>query len=103
MIGPNMNVVALLSDDSRILLLVELIELDSLEVEDWQRLVMHLSSHFDDESMGRIIVLDGRLSMAWSHSTEMEPDLWAQGAHQAMAWCIGARALLTGHGAPVQQ
>lgn len=102
-IGPSMNVVALLSGDSRILLLVELIELHSLEVVDWQRLVMHLSSHFDDECMGRLIVLDGRLSMAWSYSTEMEPDLWAQEAHQAMAWCTGARALLTGHGTPVQQ
>ena len=103
LIGPDMNVVALLSDGGRILLLVELIEMKSLDVGDWQRLAMHLSSHFDDGRMGRIIVLDGRLSMAWSHSVDVEPELWVQEAQQAMAWCTGARVLLNGSPAPVRQ
>jgi hypothetical protein len=103
LIGPDMNVVTLMSTRGRVLLLVELIEMKSLKAEDWQRLAMHLSSHFDDEAMGRLIVLEGRLSMAWSHSVETAPDLWAQQAQQAMAWCTGTRALLTGYGAPVRQ
>lgn len=103
LIGPDMNVVALLSDGGRILLMVELIEMKSLDVGDWQRLAMHLSSHFDDDHMGRIIVLDGRLSMAWSYSVDLEPELWVQDALQAMAWCTGARSLLNGSPAPVRQ
>ncbi len=103
LIGPDMNVVALVSDGGRILLLVELTEMKSLEAEDWQRFAMHLSSHFDDDCMGRIIVLDGRLSMAWSHPIGIEPELWVQEAQHAMAWCTGARALLTGGAGFAQQ
>jgi hypothetical protein len=103
LIGPDMNVVALMSERGDILLLVELVEMKSLEAEDWQRLAMHLSAHFDDESMGRIIVLDGRLSMAWRYPVGVDIDLWVHEAQQAMAWCAGTRAMLTGHIAPIHQ
>jgi hypothetical protein len=96
LIGPDMNVVALLSDAGRLLLLVELADMDRLLAEDWQRLALHLSSHFDDDGMGRLIVLDRKLSMAWSHDGETEPGEWAEAARQAMLWCTGARELLTG-------
>jgi hypothetical protein len=99
LIGPDMNVVAVVSSAGRILLLVELIEMKLLQAEDWQRLAMHLSPHFEDEAMGRPVVLDDRLSMAWSHPAQIEPELWAQEAQQAMAWCAGTRALLTNDGA----
>ena len=103
LIGPDMNVVVLLSDSGQLLLLVELIDMDALSAQDWQRLAMHLSSHFDDDSMGRLIVLDRKLSMAWSHSTETDPRAWVQQAKEAMLWCTGARELLNGQAAPVQQ
>ncbi len=103
LIGPDMNVVALTSAAGRLLLLVELSEMDRLLAQDWQRLAMHLSSHFDDESMGRLIVLDRKLSMAWSYDIDTDPHLWAQTARQAMLWCTGARQLLSGQTAPVRQ
>ncbi len=103
LIGPDMNVVALMSERGDILLLVELVETTALDAEDWQRFAMHLSSHFDDENMGRVIVLDGRLSMAWAYPAAVDIDLWVHEAQLAMAWCAGARAMLTGHTAPVHQ
>jgi hypothetical protein len=103
LIGPDMNVVVLLSDNGQLLLLVELADMDSLLAQDWQRLALHLSSHFDDSSMGRLIVLDRKLSMAWSHASEMDPESWVQCAKEAMLWCTGARELLTGQAGFVQQ
>jgi hypothetical protein len=103
LIGPDMNVVVLPSDGGRLLLLVELADMDGLSAQDWQRLALHLSSHFDDESMGRLIVLDRKLSMAWSHDASIEPDIWSQQARQAMLWCTGARELLTGDTTPAHQ
>jgi hypothetical protein len=103
LIGPDMNVVVLMSDGGQLLLLVELTDMDLLLAEDWQRLALHLSAHFDDDTMGRLIVLDRKLSMAWSHSLDIEPDLWVQQARSAMLWCTGARELLTGSGSPSHQ
>jgi hypothetical protein len=103
LIGRDMNVVVLPSDGGRLLLLVELADMDGLSAQDWQRLALHLSSHFDDESMGRLIVLDRKLSMAWSHDASIEPDIWSQQARQAMLWCTGARELLTGDTTPAHQ
>jgi hypothetical protein len=103
LIGPDMNVVALTSAAGRLLLLVELSDMDRLVAQDWQRLALHLSSHFDDDSMGRLIVLDRKLSMAWSYELDLDPDRWAQHARHAMLWCTGARQLLTGQMAPVSQ
>ncbi len=103
LIGPDMNVVVLLSDGGRLLLLVELADMDGLLAQDWQRLALHLSSHFDDDSMGRLIVLDRKLSMAWSHDTAVEPEFWAQQARAAMLWCTGARELLSGQATPAHQ
>ncbi len=103
MIGPDMNVVALPSAAGRLLLVVELSDMNRLLVQDWQRLVMHLSSHFDDDSMGRLLVLDKKLSMAWSCENDVDPDLWAQHAKEAMLWCTGTRQLLSGLVSPVNQ
>jgi hypothetical protein len=103
LIGPDMNVVALTSAAGRLLLLVELSDMDRLVAQDWQRLALHLSSHFDDDGMGRLMVLDRKLSMAWSFEVDVDPELWAQYAKQAMLWCTGARQLLTGQMAPVSQ
>ncbi len=103
LIGPDMNVVALTSAAGRLLLLVELSDMDRLLAQDWQRLAMHLSSHFDDDSMGRLMVLDRKLSMAWSYDIDIDPHLWAHTARQAMLWCTGARQLLSGQTASASQ
>jgi hypothetical protein len=103
LIGPDMNVVVLLSDNGQLLLLVELVDMDMLLAQDWQRLALHLSSHFDDASMGRLIVLDRKLSMAWSDPAEIDPEVWVLRAKEAMLWCTGARELLTGHASAVHQ
>jgi hypothetical protein len=103
LIGPDMNVVALTSGAGRLLLLVELADMDHLVAEDWQRLALHLSSHFDDDRMGRLIVLDRKLSMAWSYDLSMEPVHWADACREAMLWCTGTRSLLTGQRTSVHQ
>jgi hypothetical protein len=102
LIGDNMNVVALMSDSQRILLLVELAPMDQLRASDWQRLIKHLSSHFDDDTMGRLMVLDSKLSMAWSYPESIDPTTWVKLARAAMLWCTGARALILGQDAPLQ-
>jgi hypothetical protein len=102
-IGNAMKVTALLSERGQYLLLVELVELNLLTAEDWQRLVIHLSSHFDDERVGRLLVLDSQLCLAWLRSPQIPPDLWVQEAKQAMLWCLGARELVLGHSSPVEQ
>jgi hypothetical protein len=102
LIGDNMNVVALMSDAQRLLLLVELAPMEQLQAKDWQRLITHLSSHFDDDTMGRMMVLDRKLSMAWSHPDNIDPDTWVKLARAAMLWCTGARALILGQDTPLQ-
>jgi hypothetical protein len=96
LIGDGMNVVVLMSDANRLLLLVELAPMEILQAKDWQRLVTHLSSHFDDDTMGRLMVLDHKLSMAWSHPGDIDTDVWVEQANIAMKWCRGARAKMLG-------
>ncbi len=94
LIGENMNVVALMSETQRLLLLVELAPMEQLSAKDWQRLIMHLSSHFDDDTMGRLMVLDRKLSMAWSSPADIDPLIWVPMARAAMLWCTGTRELI---------
>jgi hypothetical protein len=96
LIGENMNVVALMSETQRLLLLVELAPMEQLSAKDWQKLIMHLSSHFDDDTMGRLMVLDRKLSMAWSYPADIDPLMWVPMARAAMLWCAGARELIMG-------
>ena len=97
-IGDGMTVTAMLSEEGGRLLLVDLIDIDPLPLNGWQRIVSHLASRLHDDTVGTLLVLDNKLSMVWVDCSEAEPLRWVQEVRRAMLWCLRARKLIDEYG-----
>ncbi len=93
-IGENLNVVAVHGKNKKLMLIVELAKMTSLSAADWQHLALYLSDNHNHPDLGRLIVMEQQLSMAWSHPAQTPAQEWVTQAHQAMHWAIGVRAVI---------
>jgi hypothetical protein len=99
LIGEGQNVVAVHGKKQNLMLIVELADMSALSAADWQKLVLHLSDNHNHPNLGRLMVMDNQVSMAWSHPTQMNPAEWVAQARQAMHWAMGAREIIFGKNA----
>jgi hypothetical protein len=84
MIGDGLSVVGVRSEKKQLLLLIELIPMDHLRNRDWQRLVEHLSSQINAPQVGRLMVMDKQLSLAWSFPDSIDLTTWTIQARLAL-------------------
>jgi hypothetical protein len=96
LIGEGLNVVAVHGKNQNIMLIVELANMTALTAADWQKLALHLSDNHNHPNLGRLMVMDNQVSMAWSHPNQINPAEWVTQARQAMHWAMDVREVIFG-------
>jgi hypothetical protein len=96
MIGDGLSVVGVRSEKKQLLLLVELLPMDHLSSRDWQRLIEHLSAQINAPQVGRLMVMDKQLSLAWSFPDSIDLTTWTTQARLALLHSLEVHQVIAG-------